>query len=114
LDELIGFLKGCGDRLFQKDVDPSKQAIFGDGMMQGGGDCNGHGLNTFEEFGVMGKGLGSVSSGNLCGPGGVDIYHPNQFNPSHLGVFFHMELAKIPDPNHTYFDFFHLTTDPPL
>jgi hypothetical protein len=82
--------------------------------MKGGGSGNADSLNLIEKVSVMIERLGSVSFRNLPGTRGIDIYHPHQFHPFELSIFFCVELAKVPDTNDTNLDFFHLTADPPL
>ena len=113
-DQFLRLLEVFGDGFFEKDVDPPKQEILCDPIMERRGDGNAYGLDAIQDLGVMEEGLGPNLFGDGSGPGGIDIHHSHQFHSFHLGIFLGMELAKVTDTDDADLDLFHLTRNPPL
>ncbi len=83
-------------------------------MVRGCGNGDADGLNLVIKVRVVEERLGVVPFRNFSGTGQINIDHPDQFHPFHLGIFFSMELAQVTDTDHAHLDLIHLSADPPL
>ena len=85
-----------------------------DGMVKRRRDGNADGLNVIEQIRRVKERTGPVSLCDLSCTGGIDVCHTDQLHPLNFRIFLCVELAQITDADHTDFDGFHLTTDPPF
>jgi hypothetical protein len=106
-DEIIGFFQRLADGFFEKDINPVEKEILGNGMMKRGGNGDADGLHSIEEIGVTKKGLGPIPLGDLPGTGHVNIGHSHEFHALPLGILLRMELAQVPDADHSCSDLLH-------
>ena len=83
-------------------------------MVERCGNGDAHRLRSLEKFRVMEEGLGMGPFRDFFGSRWDDICHTDQLHPFHFGIFFCVELAQVPDADHTDSDLLHLPTDSPL